>query len=106
MDYWPHLDYVIYESFEEFYERNKGERMYLSTTKAENYYDEVEYKSGDFIIFGRESSGVPAEMHELFYNSSIKIPMLETSDRSLNLSNSVAIVAYEALRQIGFPHMK
>jgi tRNA (cytidine/uridine-2'-O-)-methyltransferase len=106
MDYWPQLDYVVYESFEEFYEKNNGARIYLSTTKAHKYYDEAEYKEGDFIMFGRESSGVPDEIHHLFEDTSIKVPMLETSDRSLNLSNSVAIVAYEALRQIGFPHMK
>ncbi len=106
MDYWPQLDYAVYESFNEFYEKNKGSRIYLSTTKASNYYDQVEYREGDFIMFGRESSGVPADVHEIFKNTSIKIPMLDTSDRSLNLSNSVAIVTYEALRQIGFPHMR
>ena len=106
MDYWPQLDYVVYDSFQDFYEKNKGKRIFLSTTKAGKYYDEVEYKEGDFVMFGRESSGVPSEIHQLFEDTSIKIPMLETSDRSLNLSNSVAIVAYEALRQIGYPHMK
>lgn len=106
MDYWPQLDYVVYESFEDFYEKNKDARIYLSTTKAVKYYNDVEYKKGDFIMFGRESSGVPEEIHRLFGDTSIKVPMLETSDRSLNLSNTVAIVAYEALRQIGFPKMK
>lgn len=106
MDYWPQLDYIVYESFKDFYEKNKDARIYLSTTKADKYYNEEEYRKGDFIMFGRESSGVPDEIHRLFENTSIKVPMLETSDRSLNLSNSVAIVAYEALRQIGFPNMK
>lgn len=106
MDYWPQLDYIVYESFKDFYEKNKDARIYLSTTKADKYYNEAEYRKGDFIMFGRESSGVPDEIHRLFENTSIKVPMLETSDRSLNLSNSVAIVAYEALRQIGFPNMK
>lgn len=106
MDYWPQLDYIVYESFEDFYEKNKNAKIYLSTTKAEKYYNEVEFKKGDFIMFGRESSGVPDEIHRLYGNTSIKVPMLETSDRSLNLSNTVAIVAYEALRQIGFPNMK
>lgn len=106
MDYWPQLDYIVYESFQDFYEKNKGAKIYLSTTKAKKYYNDVKFRQGDFIMFGRESSGVPEEIHRLFSDTSIKVPMLETSDRSLNLSNTVAIVAYEALRQIGFPNMK
>jgi tRNA (cytidine/uridine-2'-O-)-methyltransferase len=106
MDYWQYLDVVYYENFEEFYEKNKNEKIYLSTTKATKYYNEVTYKKGDFIMFGRESSGVPDSVRDLIKEGMIKIPMVETSDRSLNLSNSVAIIAYEALRQTGFENMK
>jgi tRNA (cytidine/uridine-2'-O-)-methyltransferase len=106
MDYWQYLDVVYYENFEEFYEKNKNEKIYLSTTKATKYYNEVTYKKGDFIMFGRESSGVPDSVRDLIKEGMIKIPMVETSDRSLNLSNTVAIVAYEALRQTGFENMK
>lgn len=106
MDYWKHLDVVYYESFDEFYKLNGNQRIYLSTTKANKLYSEVSYSKGDFIMFGRESSGVTDDIRELLKETMIKIPMIETSDRSLNLSNSVAVIAYEALRQIGFEHMK
>lgn len=106
LDYWPKLDLVYYDSFEEFYNKNRESRIYLSTTKASAYYDEVAYQQGDFIMFGRESSGVPQSIRDCLSDTAIKVPMVETSDRSLNLSNSVSIVAYEALRQIGFPGMK
>lgn len=106
MDYWKLLDVVYYDSFEEFYKINSSSRIYLSTTRANYNYSEVCYNKGDFILFGRESSGVPQNIRNLLSETSIKIPMVETSDRSLNLSNSVSIVAYEALRQFGFPNMK
>lgn len=106
MDYWKALDIAYYESFEEFYEINNEHKIYLSTTKAQNAYSDVKYEKGDFIMFGRESSGVPQTIRELLISTSIKIPMIDTSDRSLNLSNSAGIIVYEALRQIGFPGMK
>lgn len=106
MDYWKLLDVVYYDSFEEFYNINGNQKVYLSTTKATKYYTEVNYSMGDFIMFGRESAGVTDEIRELFKETMIKIPMLETSERSLNLSNSAAIIAYEALRQTGFDKMK
>ncbi len=106
MDYWKQLDVVYYENFEEFYKINGSQRIYLSTTKAKKFYTEVNYSKEDFIMFGRESSGVTDEIRDLFKATMIKIPMIETSERSLNLSNSAAIIAYEALRQIGFDNMK
>ncbi len=106
MDYWKLVDVVYYDSFEHFLEVNKGARVYLSTTKASKFYTEVEYKQGDFIMFGRESSGVPDSVRDVFKDTLIRIPMVETTERSLNLSNTVSIVAYEALRQMGFPNMK
>ena len=104
LDYWKDLKLKIYESYEEFMEINKGKRMFLASTHATQIYSDVEFKQGDFIMFGRESCGVPDSVHNAI--EGIRTPMLETSTRSLNLSNTVAIVAYEALRQFGFPGMK
>lgn len=106
MDYWPKLNVEYYDDFEDFLNKNKVGRKFISTTHADKFYTEYTYEPGDYIIFGRESSGVTDEMRDMFKDTLIKIPMIDTSDRSLNLSNSVAIVAYEAMRQIGFPHMK
>jgi tRNA (cytidine/uridine-2'-O-)-methyltransferase len=106
MDYWKHLRVEYYECFEEFYELNKTHKIFLSTTKAKNVYSDIKFTKNDYIMFGRESSGVPDYIRELLFDTSIKIPMIETSDRSLNLSNTAAIVVYEALRQINFPNMK
>ena len=104
LDYWSELKLEIHESYEDFIKKYGDRRIFLSSTHAENHYDEVSYKEGDFIMFGRETSGVPQDVHES--HEGIRIPMVKTSTRSLNLSNTVAIVAYEALRQIGFPEMK
>jgi tRNA (cytidine/uridine-2'-O-)-methyltransferase len=104
LDYWTELDLEVHESYEAFMDKYGEERMFLSSTHATKFHDEVEYKEGDFIMFGRESSGVPERVHNVL--EGIKVPMINTSTRSLNVSNTVAIVAYEALRQIGFPNMK
>lgn len=104
LDYWQYLDLEVHESYEAFMEKYRGARMFLSTTHAEKYYDEVEYKEGDFLVFGRESCGVPEEVHNEM--NGIRVPMVSSSTRSLNVSNTVAIITYEALRQIGFPNMK
>ncbi|MGL5615001.1 MAG: tRNA (cytidine(34)-2'-O)-methyltransferase [Sarcina sp.] len=104
LDYWSQLNLEVHESYEEFMKKYGNERIFLASTHAENFHSEAEYKQGDFIMFGRESSGVPEDVHNALMG--VRIPMIETSDRSLNLSNTVSIVAYEALRQIGFPNMK
>lgn len=104
LDYWSELKLEIHESYEEFIEKYGNEKIYLATTHGGEHYDEISFKEGDFIMFGRETSGVPEEVHNA--HEGIRIPMIKTSTRSLNLSNTVAIVAYEALRQIGFPEMK
>lgn len=106
MDYWPKLDVTYYDCFEDFYEKNKDKKIYVSTTHAKNYYTNIKYEQGDYIMFGRESSGVTDEIRSMFKDTLIKIPMINTTDRSLNLSNSAAIVIYEALRQFDFPDMK
>lgn len=104
LDYWKYLDLEVHESYEDFMKKYGDKRIFLSTTHGGEYYDEVSFNEDDFIMFGKESAGVPESVHEDLEN--IRVPMLQTSNRSLNLSNTVAIVAYEALRQIGFPNMK
>ncbi|WP_099346763.1 tRNA (cytidine(34)-2'-O)-methyltransferase [Clostridium tertium] len=104
LDYWSELKLEMHESYEEFMKKYGDKRIFLATTHGGVHYDEVSFKKGDFIMFGRESSGVPEEVHNS--HEGIRVPMIKTSTRSLNLSNTVAIVAYEALRQIGFPEMK
>ena len=104
LDYWKDLDLEIHESYEAFMEKYGNEKIYLATTHGGEHYDEVTFEKGSFIMFGRETCGVPEEVHKAHEN--IRIPMIKSSTRSLNLSNTVAIIAYEALRQIGFPNMK
>ena len=104
LDYWEYLDLEIHESYEEFIEKYGHNKIYLASTHGGEHYDEVSYKEGDFIMFGRETCGVPEDVHNECED--IRIPMIKSSTRSLNLSNTVAIIAYEGLRQIGFPNMK
>ncbi|OOO63014.1 tRNA (uridine(34)/cytosine(34)/5-carboxymethylaminomethyluridine(34)-2'-O)-methyltransferase TrmL [Clostridium tepidum] len=106
LDYWQYLDLSIYESYEELREKYKNSNFYFSTTHGNNFYTDVKYSDGDFIVFGRESSGLPDEIRDSDPSKCIRVPMINTTTRSLNLSNTVAIVAYEALRQVGFPDMK
>ena len=105
MDYWKELDLHVYEDFEEFVEKNPGARIYMATTKAKKAYTEVEYKGNDFIMFGKESAGIPEEILVKYEETSVRIPMIGEI-RSLNLSNSVSIILYEALRQQDFEGMK
>lgn len=105
MDYWKELDLHVYEDFEEFVEKNPGARIYMATTKARKAYTEVEYKENDFIMFGKESAGIPEEILVKYEETSVRIPMIGEI-RSLNLSNSVSIILYEALRQQDFEGMR
>lgn len=101
MDYWKYLDVHYYDNFEDFVEKNNNPTIYMATTKARKTYCDVEYKNDDFIMFGSEGSGIPEEILLKYKETSVRIPMLEEY-RSLNLSNSAAIVLYEALRQQNF----
>ena len=101
MDYWPKLDVTRYMNYGEFMASHQGARVWYATTKAKRTYTEVAYGPDDFIMFGKESAGIPEEILVENEESCIRIPMAEDI-RSLNLSNSVAIVLYEALRQNGF----
>ena len=104
LDYWKDLKLEVHESYEDFMAKYGEQRIFLATTHGGKFYNEESYKPGDFIMFGKESSGVPEEVHNA--HKGIRIPMIKTSTRSLNLSNTVCTIAYEALRQIGFPNMK
>ena len=104
MDYWDKLDLSIYDSYEDFLLKNPGAKLYYATTKAQHIYTEVSYEPDCFIMFGKESAGIPEEILVQHPSECIRIPMIGEM-RSLNLSNSVAIVLYEALRQNAFSGM-
>ncbi|MBQ1801990.1 tRNA (cytidine(34)-2'-O)-methyltransferase [Lachnobacterium bovis] len=105
MDYWKDLDVKTYVNWEDFCKKNPNAKIYYATTKAKKTYVDVNYESDCFIMFGKESAGIPEEILKMNRETSVRIPMIGET-RSLNLSNSVAIVLYEALRQNKFDHMK
>ena len=105
MDYWEDLDVTTYINYEDFLERNPGARIYMASTKSPNLYTEVDYEPDCYIMFGKESGGIPEEILLEHQEDAIRIPMLNDI-RSLNLANSVAIVLYEALRHNHFDHMQ
>ena len=104
MDYWKDLDVTTYIDFQDFLEKNPNAKIYMATTKAPNVYTEVAYEPDCYIMFGKESAGIPEEILVNHKEESIRIPMVGDI-RSLNLGNSVAIVLYEALRQNNFENM-
>ena len=101
LDYWDKLDYTIYDSYPDFLEKNPGAKIYMATTKAPKVYTEVNYEPDCYIMFGKESAGIPEEILVEHKEDCVRIPMVGDI-RSLNLGNSVAIVLYEALRQVHF----
>ena len=105
MDYWEHLQVQRYMNFEEFKKTHPDAKIWMATTKAKLTYTDVNYGPDDFIMFGKESAGIPEEILVDHADTCIRIPML-SNIRSLNLSNSVAIVLYEALRQQNFSGMQ
>ena len=105
LDYWHLLGVQYYEGLDDFFNKNKGGRFFYSTTKGLNTYSDVSYTDGDFILFGKETKGLPENLLHDNREWCIRIPMISEA-RSLNLSNSVAIVAYEALRQTEFKQLK
>lgn len=104
LDYWQNLDLCVYDNWEDFCKKNPGVKIYMATTKARKAYTDVSFEPDCFIMFGKESAGIPEEILLDYQETSIRIPMIGDI-RSLNLSNSVAIVTYEALRQNGFEGM-
>lgn len=101
LDYWDQLDLHIYESYPDFLEKNPQARIWMATTKGPNVYSDAKFLPADFIMFGKETAGIPEEILAHHKAQCIRIPM-GAEFRSLNLSNAVAIVLYEALRQQGF----
>ena len=102
LDYWHLLDVRMYKNLDEFFEKNPDGRYFYATTKAPHAYHEVEYRDGDYLMFGKETAGLPLDLRERFRDRCIRLPMIDEA-RSLNLSNTVAVCVYEALRQNDFP---
>lgn len=105
MDYWKDLDVATYVSWQAFCEKNPGAKLYYATTKGRKVYSDAAFEPDCYLVFGRESAGLPEELLKENPDTCIRIPMLGET-RSLNLSNCAAVVLYEALRQNGFEHMK
>ncbi len=104
MDYWKSVDLAVYDNYQEFLEENNNPKIYMATTKAVKSYTEVKYESDCYIMFGKESAGIPEEILLSNKENCIRIPMVGDI-RSLNLGNSAAIILYEALRQNNFQGM-
>lgn len=104
MDYWKDLDITVYIDFQDFLNKNPGAKLYMATTKAEKVYSEVAYESDAYLMFGKESAGIPEEILVEHRENCVRIPMIGDI-RSLNLGNSVAVILYEALRQNRFANM-
>ena len=105
LDYWDKLDVTIYDDFNDFLEKNPGAKIYMATTKSKQKYTDVNYEEDAYIMFGKESAGIPEEILLDYKETAVRIPMFPEI-RSLNLSNSVAVVLYEALRQNNFSQMQ
>ncbi len=101
LDYWDKLDVTTYVNYDEFLQKNPQAKIYMATTKSKQRYTDVTYEEDAYIMFGKESAGIPEELLLANKENCVRIPMVK-EERSLNLSNSVAIVLYEAMRQRGF----
>lgn len=107
LDYWHLLDITYYENLDDFFDKNRDGKFFYFSTKAIHIHSDISYPDGSYLVFGKETAGLP---EELLYNnpeSCVRIPMIDNSDaRSLNLSNSVAVGVYEVLRQWNYPELK
>lgn len=101
LDYWHSVKLEYHDSFEELQSKYSGQRFFYATTKASRRYDEFRYEEGDFFVFGKETKGLPQALIEANQDTCIRMPMTDAV-RSLNLSNSAAVIVYEAYRQTGF----
>ena len=105
MDYWHLLKVFVYDDFIDFIKTNNNPRIFMVETSAKNVYTDMQYKMGDFIMFGKESGGIPEDLLAKYHKTAIRIPM-KPNTRSLNLANSASIVLFEALRQNGFANLE
>ncbi len=105
LDYWPRLDVTVYHDLDDFFQRAQPRELWLATTKGGVRYDKAKYVDGCWLLFGKESAGLPEALRMRYPQRCVRIPMME-GERSLNLSNSVAVLAYEALRQMDFPNLQ
>ena len=105
LDYWHFVDITYYDSIEEVMDKfYNGNNFWFFSTKAKNVHSNVSYKDGDFLVFGKETKGLPEPLLEKHYDECVRLPMMSDT-RSLNLSNSVCVGVYEALRQLGYPNL-
>lgn len=105
LDYWHLVEIHYYDSFDEVLEKYPNHNFFYATTKGKKRYTDVKYTDESFLVFGKETKGLPIELIQANYDRAIRIPMIPTIPRSLNLANSVNIILYEALRQLGFPNL-
>ena len=104
LDYWHMVDLRVYNSLDHFFTVNPGPDLWLATTKAPRDYTQAQYREGCWLMFGKETAGLPEDLRQRWYDRCVRIPMRPDA-RSLNLANSVAVLTYEALRQQGFPEL-
>ncbi len=104
LDYWDLLDITVYDSIADFFEKTKGGQYYYFSTKARHIHSDISYPDGAYLLFGRETAGLPEKLLYDNPDTTVRIPMIDEA-RSLNLSNSVAIAVYEALRQWNYPKL-
>ena len=104
LDYWHLVDVQVYENLEDFFRRNEVKQMWLLSTKAPRRYTEASFEDGCYLLFGKETKGLPEDFLEAHREACVRIPM-RSAARSLNLSNAVAITVFEALRQLDFPQL-
>ena len=105
LDYWHLVDVRVYENLDDFFQKNQVDQMWCLSTKAPRCYTEAQYHDGRYLLFGKETKGLPEDLLEAHRDSCVRIPM-RAEARSLNLSNAVAITAFEALRQLSFPGLQ
>lgn len=105
LDYWHLVEIFYYDSIEEVMDKfYNGNNFWFFSTKAKNIHSDVSYKDGDFLVFGKETKGLPEDLLSAHYDECVRLPMMNET-RSLNLSNSVCVGVYEALRQLGYPNL-
>lgn len=104
LDYWHMVDISVYDGIDEFFRKNPDIDLWLATTKAQHSYAEAQFREGCWLLFGKETAGLPEWLREKYPERCIRLPMRPDA-RSLNLANSVAVLCYEALRQTGFAEL-